>query len=448
MNRRPELLCPAGNWECLRAAVANGANEIYFGLERFNARMRADNFRTEELAEIMAHLRRYGVRGFVTFNTLIFTNELREAERVLIKLEDARVDAIIVQDPGLARLAHEVAPELELHASTQMTITSPEGLELARELGITRAVLARELSLRELKRFPTGEFPVEVFVHGALCVAYSGQCLTSESLGQRSANRGECAQACRLPYQLLVDGRPKDLGDKRFLLSPQDLAGIEEIPELIRLGVASFKIEGRLKSPEYVAAVTRVYRDAIDRAIASFGSERNPGEVAKDHVDSLEMTFSRGLFPGWLRGVNHQQLVNGRCGKKRGAFIGFIQKIGKDFLELESKVSVKPGDGVVFDAGADTEHEQGGRIYEVRFHQLHFRNGQIDFQRLKIGDRLWKTDDPALNRQLRQTFARDPEPARASVDMEVSGRSGGPLRLRVVCGDHTVEAASELALSP
>ncbi len=448
MNRRPELLSPAGNWECLRAAVANGANAIYFGLERFNARMRADNFRTEELPEIMGYLRRYGVRGFVTFNTLIFTNELREAEQMLIQLAEAAVDAIIVQDPGLALLASEVAPQLELHASTQMTITSPEGLELARELGITRAVLARELSLRELKRFPTDEFPVEVFVHGALCVAYSGQCLTSESLGQRSANRGECAQACRLPYQLLVDGRPKDLGDKRFLLSPQDLAGIEEIPELIRLGVASFKIEGRLKSPEYVAAVTRVYRNAIDRAIASIESESQICRTPEDDLYGLEMTFSRGLFPGWLYGVNHQQLVNGRCGKKRGAFIGFIRKIGKDFVELDLEVEVKPGDGVVFDAGDDTEHEQGGRVYEVRFRRLHFRNGQIDFQQVKVGDRLWKTDDPALNRQLRQTFARDPEPARTPVDMEVSGGIGKPLRLRVVFGGHAVEASSELDLSP
>src|SRR5580704_17965611 len=447
MNRRPELLSPAGNWECLRAAVANGANAVYFGVERFNARMRADNFRSEELPEIMRYLRRYGVRGFVTFNTLIFTNELREAEQMLIDLAEAGVDAIIVQDPGLARLAREIAPELELHASTQMTITSPEGLDLARELGITRAVLARELSLRELKRFPTDKFPLEVFVHGALCVAYSGQCLTSESLGQRSANRGECAQACRLPYQLRVDGRPKDVGDKRFLLSPQDLAGIEEIPELIRLGVACFKIEGRLKSAEYVAAVTRVYRDAIDRAVAAIGLENKAGRIPEEDLYSLQMTFSRGLFSGWLHGVNHQRLVNGRCGKKRGAFIGFIQKIGKDFVEVDSAVEVKAGDGVVFDAGADTEHEQGGRIYEVRFHQLHFRNGQIDFQRLKIGDRLWKTDDPALNRQLRQTFARDPESARASVDMEVSGRSGGPLRLRVVCGDRIVEVSSELELS-
>jgi U32 family peptidase len=448
MNRRPELLSPAGNWECLRAAVANGANAIYFGLERFNARMRADNFRSQELPEIMGYLQRYGVRGFVTFNTLIFTNELREAEEMLIRLAGAGVNAIIVQDPGLARLAREVAPELELHASTQMTITSPEGLELARELGITRAVLARELSIRELKRFPTAEFPVEVFVHGALCVAYSGQCLTSESLGQRSANRGECAQACRLPYQLLVDGRPKDLGDKKFLLSPQDLAGLEEIPELIRLGVASFKIEGRLKSPEYVAAVTRVYRDAIDRAMASIGLENKDGQIPEADLYSLEMTFSRGLFSGWLHGVNHQQLVNGRCGKKRGAFIGFIQKVGKDFVEVDSAVEVKAGDGVVFDAGADTEHEQGGRIYEVRVRRLHFRNGQIDFQQVRVGDRLWKTDDPALNRQLRQTFARDPDPVRIPVDMEVSGAKGTPLRLRVISGDRAVEAATEIHLEP
>ncbi len=448
MNRRPELLSPAGNWECLRAAVSNGADAIYFGLERFNARMRADNFRTEELPEVMGYLRRYGMRGFVTFNTLIFTNELREAEQVLIQLANAGVDAIIVQDPGLAQLAREVAPDLELHASTQMTITSPEGLALARELGITRAVLARELSLRELKRFPTDQFPVEVFVHGALCVAYSGQCLTSESLGQRSANRGECAQACRLPYQLLVDGRPKDLGDKRFLLSPQDLAGIEEIPALIRLGAASFKIEGRLKSPEYVAAVTRVYRDAIDRAMASMQVENQPGGIPPDDLYSLEMTFSRGLFSGWLRGVDHQRLVDGRCGKKRGAFIGFIRKVGTDFVEVDPAVKIKPGDGVVFDSGEDTENEQGGRIYEVRSGRLYLRNGQIDFHRVNVGDRLWKTDDPALSRMLRQTFARDPEPTRTPIDIEVSAKSGSPLRLRTICGSHVVEASSELLLSP
>src|SRR3984885_14368882 len=444
----PELLSPAGDWECLRAAVANGANAVYFGLPKFNARLRAHNFTLEELPAVMDYLHERDVRGYITFNTLIFTDELAEAALQLEAIAAAGADAIIVQDLGLVRLAQYLAPELELHASTQMTITSPEGLELMRQTGITRAVVARELSLRELDRFKAVDVPIETFVHGALCVAYSGQCLTSESLGQRSANRGECAQACRLPYQLLVDGRLKDLGDKRFLLSPQDLSGVEEIPELIRLGVASFKIEGRLKSPEYVAAVTRVYRDAIDRAVAAIGLENQAGRIPEEDLYSLEMTFSRGLFSGWLHGVNHQRLVNGRCGKKRGAFIGFIQKIGKDFVELDSEVEVKPGDGVVFDAGEDTEHEQGGRIYEVRVRQLHFRNGQIDFRRVKVGNRLWKTDDPALNRRLRQTFARDPEPARIPVDMEVSGESGGPLRLQAVSGGHVVQASSELNLSP
>jgi putative protease len=159
------------------------------------------------------------------------------------------------------------------------------------------------------------------------------------------------------------------------------------------------------------------------------------------------MTFSRGLFSGWLHGVNHQRLVNGRCGKKRGSFVGFVRRVGKDFVELDPEVQLTPGDGIVFDTGGDTEHEQGGRIYEIRSRRLYFRNGQIDFQRIKIGHRLWKTDDPALNRQLRQTFARDPEPARTPVDMEVSGRDGAPLKLRVISGNHAAEADSELKLT-
>ena len=200
----PELLSPAGNWDCARAAVASGADAIYFGLSRFNARLRATNFTDEDLPELMKFLHRHGVKGFVTMNTLIFTAEIDDAAQQLQWLEACGVDAIIVQDLGLAKLAATIAPRLALHASTQMTITSPAGLAFVESLfPLERAVLARELSLKELQRFP-GESaevhtPLEVFVHGALCVAYSGQCLTSESLGQRSANRGECAQACRMP---------------------------------------------------------------------------------------------------------------------------------------------------------------------------------------------------------------------------------------------------------
>jgi putative protease len=421
----PELLAPAGNWECVRAAVANGADAVYFGLPRFNARLRADNFSEAELPEVVAFCHRHGVKTYVPFNTLVFTGELEAAADYLRLLNRAGVDALIVQDVGLVRLARALTPELPIHASTQMTITSPEGAEFARELGIERVVLARELSLRELEKFTPTRMPLEVFVHGALCVAYSGQCLTSESLGQRSANRGECAQACRMPYELVVDGAVRDLGDRRYLLSPQDLAAVNEIPALLERGVVSFKIEGRLKSPEYVAAVCQVYRKAIDAALA----DREFRSAAADRYQ-LEMTFSRGLYSGWMHGVNHQELVSARYGKKRGAFVGQIENIGRGFVELQSEVELKPGDGVVFDTGGDTNAEQGGRIFEIKGARLFFQHEHLDFTRLKPGDRVWKTDDPALNKRLQQSFAGRIEPRRCTrVDLRVSGRAGESMRL-------------------
>ena len=435
---RPELLAPAGGWDCLKAAVANGADAIFFGLPRFNARLRADNFTEEELPEVMAFCHRHGVKAYVTLNTLVFTSELEDAADYLRLLNRCGVDALIVQDIGLVRLAAALVPELPIHASTQMTLTSPQGVEIARELGITRSVLARELSLRELKRFDTSRMPLEVFVHGALCVAYSGQCLTSESLGQRSANRGECAQACRMPYELVVDGSIRDLGDRRYLLSPQDLAAVNDIPELIASGVTSFKIEGRLKSPEYVAAVCQVYRKAIDAALAGQAREASPEDRYQ-----LEMAFSRGLYSGWMHGVNHQELVHARFGKKRGAFAGTIASLGSDFVAFESLAPLKPGDGIVFDAGTDTDQEQGGRIYEIRDGRYYFRHGHLDMNRLKVGDRIWKTNDPDLDKRLRQSYASRIEPRhRTSFDVSVSGRAGVPLVMQT--GDVSVESIMPL----
>src|SRR5437762_9399313 len=203
---------------------------------------------------------------------------MAEAEQYLRTMIAAGVDAAIVQDVGICRLIRGLSPDFPIHVSTQMTITSVAGVEFARDLGCNLVVLARECSLKEIQKINEGQteplaphgrtspLPLEVFVHGALCVAYSGQCLTSEALGGRSANRGECAQACRLPYELIADGKPVPLGDRKYLLSPQDLAGLDVLPDLVRLGVASLKIEGRLKSPEYVANITRIYRHALDKA--------------------------------------------------------------------------------------------------------------------------------------------------------------------------------------
>lgn len=437
---RPELLAPAGNWECARAAVANGADAIFFGMPRFNARLRADNFTEADLPALMTFLHQHGVKGYTAFNTLVFTSELPDAAAQLKLLEDAGVDAVIVQDLGLARMVKELAPNLRLHASTQMTITSPEGLEFAKKLDIDQAVLARELSLRELERFKDSAVPLETFVHGALCVAYSGQCLTSESLGKRSANRGECAQACRMPYEMIVDGEKIDLGDKAYLLSPQDLAAVHEIPKLIELGIKSFKIEGRLKTPEYVAAVTQAYRKAIDAALAN-----RPDPINDADMYAMEMTFSRGLYTGWMHGVNHQELVGARYGKKRGPYVGkVVGVIDNDTVKLdELHIAMKPGDGVVFENTFNTNDEQGGSVYEMNGTMLSFRHGLLNMDFIPNGTRVYKTSDPALNRTLRQTFENDiPLRKQHRLDLTVTGRVGEPLR--VSCQGVTIESAMPL----
>ena len=430
-NRHPELLAPAGNWDCARAAVANGADAIFFGLPQFNARLRADNFTEEDLPELMNFLHKYGVRGFVTMNTLIFTGELEAAGRQLRLLDASGVDAIIVQDLGLARLARHIAPDLEIHASTQMTITSPEGLQFADQLyQLDRAVLARELSLKEIAKFdPSESVPLEVFVHGALCVAYSGQCLTSESLGQRSANRGECAQACRMPYTLVVDGVERNMEEVRYLLSPQDLAAVDLIPDLVRQGVVSYKIEGRLKSPEYVAAITKVYRKAIDAAVADAESP-----ITQQDRYTMEMTFSRGLSTGWLEGTNHPRLTHGKFGKKRGVYVGEVTASERGWVELElvADTSVKAGDGVVFDAGENRDQEQGARIWEVKGNRLLFHREQsgLDWKRIQAGQKVWKTDDPKLNNELKASWKNAKlQPVRENLEISVSGAVGEPMVL-------------------
>ncbi|MGB0993048.1 MAG: peptidase U32 family protein [Akkermansiaceae bacterium] len=443
-GREPELLSPAGNWDCARAAVANGADAIFFGLPKFNARLRADNFTEDDLPELMEFLHAHGVRGFVTMNTLIFTGEMEATGEQLKLLDRCGVDAIIVQDLGLARLARTVAPSIEIHASTQMTITSPEGLEFADALyGLDRAVLARELSVKQIAKFSPQECtPLEVFVHGALCVAYSGQCLTSESLGQRSANRGECAQACRMPYKLVVDGEERDMEEVRYLLSPQDLAAVDVVPELVRQGVVSFKIEGRLKSPEYVAAITKVYRKAIDAAVAE---QESP--ITDEDRYSMEMTFSRGLSTGWLEGTNHPLLTHGKFGKKRGTYLGKVTNCDRGWVDvkLATRIPVKAGDGIVFDAGEDRNDEQGARIWKVAGERLLFHReySKLNWGRIKVGQKVWKTDDPELNKSLKKSWkSAKLEPNRQGIDILVSGSAGNPLELS--CNGIAVRSADLL----
>jgi putative protease len=455
---KPELLAPAGDWDCVHAAVENGADAIYFGLDRFNARMRAKNFTVADLPGLMAFLHKRGLKGYLTFNTLVFTHELTEAEDYARTLIASGADAAIVQDTGIARLIRALSPDFPIHCSTQMTISSPAGLDFARRLGARLVVLARENNLSDIEAIQASQAPehpvsLEVFMHGALCVAYSGQCLTSEALGGRSANRGECAQACRLPYGLVSDGADVDLGDRKYLLSPRDLAGIDVISDMIRLGVASFKIEGRLKSAEYVASISRVYRRAIDAAWAAAGGGAAVPKAGKADRYELEMSFSRGLHSGWFLGTDNKALVHARYGTKRGVFLGRIQRVGHESVRLRLEAPLKPGDGIVFDAGTPERGEEGGRVYELREHagetELLFGRGDIDFSKIKPGDRLWKTSDPALERELRATYEGDKIRRQRPISMEVDGTAGSPLVVTARDGEGRIARVnSSLSLVP
>ena len=433
----PELLAPAGDWDCIRAAVENGADAVYFGLEDgFNARARATNFDLNNIADIMLFLHKRGVKGYVTLNTLAFSDELPQLQTIIRRLALAPVNAVLVQDLGVARMIREITHDLPIHASTQMTLTSAECIAVAEQLGIQRVVLPRELSIDEIRQIHAKtNVELEVFVHGALCVAYSGQCLTSESLGGRSANRGQCAQACRLPYELLCDGELRDYGDQKYLLSPQDLAAYDLAGQLIEAGVSCFKIEGRLKTPEYVANITRHYREAIDSAMAG-----HPVEFTKRQIQQMEQSFSRGFSPGWLNGCDHKMLVPATSSAKRGVLLGKIEVVHFDRVTVQLEYSIQAGDGVVFDGDRANDDEQGGRVFQVFRDRaaiseavdsgsvdLTFDRSNIDLSRLYVGQRVWKTDDPRLTQQLRRTYETADPQRRVPLLLTVHAEPGRPL---------------------
>ena len=434
---KPEIMSPAGHWPQLRAAIEAGADSVYFGLKHFTARAKV-GFALEELPEAMATLHRRGVKGFITFNTLIFEHELKEAARAIAAIAQAGADALIIQDLGIVKLAREIAPDLELHGSTQMSITSAEGVELARKLGVDRVTLARELSLddvRKIRQNTTCE--LEMFVHGALCVAYSGQCFSSEAWGGRSANRGQCAQACRLPYDLIVDGAAQPLGDSRYLLSPGDLYTIERIPEIVEIGISALKIEGRYKDADYVALTTRAYRKAVDEAWEGLQPSMNAAEKLQ-----LEQVYSRGLAPHFVSGTNHQTVVEGRSPRHRGVKFGQVTQVLANSVEIAPTEAhaisrLKPGDGVVFDAAAwrsPQEAEEGGRLFEVVAKpdgklELWFANGALKFGRIRVGDLVWRTSDPDIDRIARPYLDASTPVHKQTLRVEARAHVGERLRL-------------------
>ncbi|WP_278742029.1 U32 family peptidase [Mitsuokella jalaludinii] len=428
-----ELLAPAGSREALVAAVENGANAIYLAGNAFGARAYASNFDREALREAIhfAHLRKVAIH--VTVNTIVADEEMGPLRDYLRFLYEAGADAVLVQDLGVARVAHETVPDLPLHASTQMSVSSLEGVRALAELGFTRVVLARELSLKEIRHI-CAHAPVEIetFMHGALCVCYSGQCLMSSMIGGRSGNRGRCAQPCRLPYTL-VDEKGQDvLGDKAgsYLLSPRDLSTIDVIPDLIEAGVSSLKIEGRMKRPEYVATVVRTYREAIDTYYAGKGYA-----VTQEERDDLAQIFNRDFTTAYLEGRPGKAMMSDRRPNNRGLLIGRVTAYDWDARIVTVKLSGRLGLGDQVDFWVKV----GGRV-TATISALTDAKGRaveegqagdtVSFaipSAVRDHDRVFKVYDARLMERAKETYTSGAPVRRIPVEIAVRAAVGEPL---------------------
>jgi putative protease len=384
----------------------------------FNARGRAPTLELSELDAMIEYAHLYGVRVLLALNILIFERELPDVIDALSQVLPCRPDAFIVQDIGLARLLRFMAPDQVVHASTQMTVTSVEGIRLTEDLGLRRYVLGREVSIAEMGKIRREtDKELEAFVHGALCVSYSGQCLTSESFGGRSANRGQCAQSCRLSYDLIVDGETRNLGSRTHLVSPQDLCGLEDVPRLMEVGIDSFKIEGRLKSPAYVASATRSYKEkslgVLDAAATS------------QAVRSMARVYSRGFFNGWFDGVSHQRLVNAGISSHHGLSLGVVRAHDGKSVVVESVEPIAAGDGVVF-RDPDSGSECGATVYRTEAEKGSWRLffGRDFEERLSLirpGSEVFLNSSPHLEREFERSFNDKAMLKKIPISLRVSG---------------------------
>lgn len=446
----PELLAPAGSLDAVRAAVANGANAVYLGASQFNARDEGAQLSLEELRQACAVAHAGGARVYLTFNVLIKTAELAGALKYLGDCIDCGIDAAIVQDIGAVRLIREVYPTLEIHGSTQMTVHDGSGALVMQQLGVERIVLARENTLTDIHsiRAAAPELGLEAFVHGALCISYSGQCLMSGMISERSANRGSCAQSCRKDYALR-DAATGALLDEGFLISAKDLAAHDYLEELAEAGIGCLKVEGRKKKPEYVATVTHAYREWLDR-LARGEDSRPPS----DEVEPLVQIFSRGFTSGMLAGRAGRDYITRTQPDNKGRLLGTV--IGREGADVLVDVSapIAAGDGLGFEEPVEGASATiGCTVTAVR--TLNVRNGvyrQALTTRIRVPDawRVVRTFDAALMTRAQTSFAdvAVPERARVRVDVRVFGHAGAPLKIIWTAGEYTVTVKGDVALAP
>ena len=391
-----DLLSPVGDFECLKSAVQNGADSVYFGANLFSARAFANNFDLNTLQKAIQYAKIRGVKTNLTLNTLIKDSEYDDAFYLATKAYEFGIDAIIVQDLGLAIDLIKSFPDLPIHASTQMTVHNLNGALELQKLGFKRVVLARELSINEIEYIcKNTDIEIETFIHGALCISYSGQCLFSSMLGGRSGNRGKCAGPCRLPFDLLENDKKID---SSYLLNTKDLCGLDYIPSLIKAGVKCFKIEGRMKSPEYVSTVTRIYRKYIDLAL----SKQNYSVQNKDRLELLQV-FNRGMSStGHLDSEPNKNLIYKQNPSNLGLYLGIVQKYNsrKGYIDLKLKQNIELGDTISLENenGTYTISElmdNGKNITSTKLNQL-VTLGRIKGN-IKPGDKVYKMSSKKLN---------------------------------------------------
>jgi putative protease len=446
----PELLAPAGSLDAVRAAIANGANSVYLGVERFNARDEGAQLTFDELDQACAMARARGVRVYLTLNVLIKPSELEDALELLGEAIDRGVSAVIAQDLGFIRLVQRVYPGFEIHGSTQMTIHDTSGAKLVRDLGIERVVMARENTLDDLRavRAEVPEVGLEAFVHGALCISYSGQCLMSGLISERSANRGSCAQACRKDYSL-TDDASGDTLDRGFLISARDLAAHDVLPDLADIGIECVKIEGRKKKPEYVAVAVDAYRGFIDRA-----GEGRAAKATTAEVQPLVQIYSRGFTTGMYLGRGGRDYVTRAQPDNRGTELGMVTGWERGELVIEVSEPVQVGDGLGFEPppGA-TASSIGFTVEAVR--TIAARHGVTKQSirsrtRVPVGWGVVRSSQAALLDRARATLARVtvPEARRVRLDVTLRGNPGQPVQAVFSADGHEVAVSGTTPLTP
>lgn len=447
-----ELLAPVGSFDALKAAVQNGANAVYLGGKDFSARASANNFDREELIEAVKYAHIRDVRVFVTTNTLIKQDEIEDFVEYAKFLYDIDVDALIMQDIGVAMLIHDLLPDFELHASTQMVAHSLEDVQYLESVGFKRVVLARELTVDEIKYIcDNTNVDIEIFVHGALCVCYSGGCLMSSMIGNRSGNRGRCAQPCRQKYTMIDISTGEEIhSNGEYLLSTKDLNTIEDVDKIIETGVLSLKIEGRMKKPEYVATVINSYRNAIDEYQAT-----KKVNISTETMEDLYTIFNRKFTKGLILGEVGEDVMNSNVPNNQGLYVGKVVDYNKKAKRLKIKLegTLKKGDGINLGGGTIGRIIKGKEIAQIGYKG---ETIELDFiGEARKNQPVFKTSDTNLIDKAQKTYTQDKEFAKSLIDAEITIKLGEYPELKLidknnnsvtVKGDKLVEKALKVAL--